>query len=96
MIATWGGTTTRLAKRPPIIPKFDKVMVTVPAKVLDDWARHSFPMPDGNFKYTPPGKPILYQELVLDQQTFDVQHELTRKGIEKFVADYRATLSETT
>jgi transaldolase len=55
-------------------------------------------MPDGNFKYTPPGKPILYQELVLDQpwQTFDVQHELTHKGIEKFVADYRGTLSQTT
>jgi len=23
---------------------------------------------------------------------FDIEHELTRKGIEKFVADYRATL----
>jgi transaldolase len=73
-------------------------LVTVPAKVLDDWARHGFPMPDGNFKYTVTGKPILYQELVLDQpwQSFDIQHELTRKGIEKFVADYRATLSQTT
>src|SRR5260370_14822137 len=27
MIATWGGTTTRLAKRPPIIPKFERVIV---------------------------------------------------------------------
>ena len=27
MIATCGGTTTRLANRPPIIPKFDSVMV---------------------------------------------------------------------
>src|SRR5262249_31668106 len=27
MIATWGGTTTRLAKRPPIMPKFDNVIV---------------------------------------------------------------------
>jgi transaldolase len=73
-------------------------LVTVPAKVLDDWARHGFPMPDGNFKYTVTGKPILYQELALDQpwQSFDIQHELTRKGIEKFVADYRATLSQTT
>jgi transaldolase len=26
-------------------------------------------------------------------ETFDIQHELTRKGIEKFAADYRATLS---
>ncbi len=24
---------------------------------------------------------------------FDIQHELTRKGIENFAADYRATLS---
>src|SRR6516225_869685 len=26
-MATWGGTTTRLAKRPPIIPKFERVIV---------------------------------------------------------------------
>jgi transaldolase len=72
-------------------------LVTVPAKVLDDWARNNFPMPDGDFKYTATGKPILYQELDLDQpwQSFDIQHELTSKGIEKFTADYRATLSQT-
>jgi transaldolase len=72
-------------------------LVTVPAKVLDDWARNSFPMPDSNFKYTATGKPILYQEFGLDQpwQSFDIQHELTRQGIEKFTADYRATLSQT-
>jgi transaldolase len=72
-------------------------LMTVPAKVLDDWARAGFPMPDSDFKYTATGKPILYQELTLDQpwQSFDIQHELTRKGIEKFVADYRATLSQT-
>ena len=34
-------------------------LVTVPAKVLDDWARNGFPMPDGDFKYTAAGKPIL-------------------------------------
>jgi transaldolase len=75
----------------------DTDLVTVPAKVLDDWARNSFPMPDGNFKYTATGKPMLYQELALNQpwQSFDIQHELTRKGIEKFAADYRATLSQT-
>src|SRR5262249_267808 len=71
---------------------------TMPAKGLDDWAGHDFPMPGGNFKYAVTGKPILYQDLILDQpwQNFDIQHELTRKGIEKFVADYRATLSQTT
>ena len=34
-------------------------LVTVPAKVLDGWARNSFPIPDGTFKYTATGKPIL-------------------------------------
>ncbi len=42
----------------------------------------------------PSSKPIPYEELDLEQgwETFDIQHELTRKGIKKFAADYRATL----
>lgn len=41
------------------------------------------------------GKSIPYEEVDLERawKTFDIQHELTRKGIEKFAADYRATLS---
>ena len=41
------------------------------------------------------GKPIPYEELDLKQawESFDIQHDLTRKGIEKFAADYRATLA---
>src|SRR5262249_297826 len=72
-------------------------LATVPAKVLEDWARNGFAMPGSDFKYTATGKPILYQELTLDQpwQSFDIQHELTRKGLAKFAADYRATLSQT-
>jgi hypothetical protein len=27
-------------------------------------------------------------------EAFDIQHELTRKGIEKFAADYRVTLAQ--
>ena len=54
-------------------------------------------MPDGRFQYKSHGKPIPYQDLDLEQswEAFDIQHELTRKGIEKFAADYRATLSPT-
>jgi transaldolase len=71
-------------------------LVTVPGRILEEWAHNGFPMPDGDFKYTATGKPILYQELALDHiwQSFDIQHELTRKGIEKFASDYRATLSQ--
>jgi transaldolase len=51
-------------------------------------------MPDSSFNYKATATPILYQKLDLDQawESFDVQHELTRKGIEKFATDYRATL----
>jgi hypothetical protein len=52
-------------------------------------------MPDKHFQYKASGKSIPYEELDLERawETFDIQHELTRKGIEKFAADYRATLS---
>jgi len=72
-------------------------LVTVPAKILEQWAQMNFPMPDKQFQYKSSGKPIPYEELNPEQpwESFDVQHELTRKGIEKFAADYRATLSRT-
>jgi transaldolase len=72
-------------------------LVTVPAKVLELWANSNFPMPDKQFQYKSSRKPIPYEEFDLEQpwETFDIQHELTRKGIEKFAADYRATLSRT-
>lgn len=75
-------------------------LVTVPAKILEKWAASGFPMPDQAFTYQPadskgqPLKPIPYEELDLNQpwQSFDISHELTTKGIQRFVADYRATL----
>lgn len=70
-------------------------LVTVPAKVLEKWAAKNFPMPEKNFEYRSSGEPIAYEELDLEQpwEKFNIDHELTRKGIEKFVADYRATLA---
>ena len=69
-------------------------LATVPAKILEEWAKRNFPMPDKNFRYKSSGKAIPYEELDLEQswETFDIQHDLTRKGIEKFAADYRGTL----
>jgi transaldolase len=72
-------------------------LATVPVKVLELWASKNFPMPDSGFQYKFSGEPIRYEEIDLEQpwEAFDIQHDLTRKGIEKFVADYRATLSRT-
>ena len=71
-------------------------LATVPAHVLQQWAEKGFPLPDEKFKYKAVGEPIPYEDLDLNQpwQSFCIEHELTRKGIDKFVADYRATLYE--
>jgi len=70
-------------------------LATVPAKILEQWASKNSPMPDEKFEYKGSGKAIAYEELDLEQpwESFDIQHDLTRKGIEKFAADYRATLA---
>ena len=75
-------------------------LVTVPAKVLEQWGVSNFSMPAPDFTYKAIGangerlKPIPHKELdlKLPWQSFNIAHELTIKGIEKFVADYRATL----
>jgi len=69
-------------------------LVTVPGKILREWADAGFPQPDAAFVYPPTGSRIEYRELDLEQpwQRFNIEQELTTKGIEKFAADYRATL----
>lgn len=74
--------------------KIGAELITVPAKVLEQWAEQGMPLPDAGFSYKPVGSRIPYEQLDLDQpwENFMINHELTRKGIQKFVADYRATL----
>ena len=69
-------------------------LVTAPAKILREWADAGCPMPDATFTFKPKGARIPYQEIDLEQpwQTFNIEHELTTKGVEKFAADYRAAL----
>jgi hypothetical protein len=54
------------------------------------------PLPDERFVYASVGKEIPYEQLDLSQpwERFEIHHELTRKGIEKFVADYRSTIQQ--
>jgi transaldolase len=75
-------------------------LATVPGKVLEEWAAKGFPMPDRNFSYRgvdASGKPLKAipnkeLDLNLPWQSFDIAHELTNKGIQKFVADFQSTL----
>ena len=71
-------------------------LATVPTKILQDWQAQGFVLPGADFSYAPAGlKPITYKELDLNQpwESFNIEHELTRKGILKFVADYQGTLA---
>jgi transaldolase len=74
--------------------QLDADLVTVPAKVLEEWASAGSPIPDERFTYQSTGTRIEYQEIDLNQpwQEFDIRHDLTTKGIRKFVEDYRSTL----
>ena len=69
-------------------------LATVPAKVLDAWEKAGFPLPDADFACKTIGNPIPFEEVSLEHpwQAYDIAHELTQKGLEKFVADYRKTL----
>ena len=81
----------------------DVELITAPAKVLEEWAAKNFPLPQPGFIYQGVDskgrnlKPIPHKELDLSSQwdRFDIAHELTEKGIEKFVADYDSTLQRT-
>jgi len=80
----------------------DAELVTAPCKVWEEWAASLFPLPGKDFVYEGMGKsgkqvrPIAYKSLDLNQawESFDISHDLTTKGIQQFVADYRSTLKE--
>lgn len=79
-------------------------LATAPAKVWEEWADKSCPAPGSDFSYKAldkngkPLAPIAYQEVDLNQpwESYNLQHELTTRGIRQFVADYKATLKDTT
>jgi transaldolase len=75
-------------------------LATSPAKILEQWAAAGFPLADETFQYEAidgQGRAlstIAYKEIDLDApwESFDLKHELTDKGIKRFVDDYRSTL----
>lgn len=72
-------------------------VMTVPFKVLKEWAEKGMPLPSSDYQYSTNGlKDITYQELDLskDWQEFDIRHELTDKGIERFSQDWNALITK--
>ena len=81
----------------------DAELMTAPGKVWEEWAAASFPLPGKDFVYQGTDssgrqmRPIAYKSLDLsrDWESFDIHHDLTTKGIQRFVADYKSTLKQT-
>jgi transaldolase len=77
-------------------------LVTAPANVWEEWAATSFALPGEDFSYQGVDKagnqlrpiPSRSLNLNLPWESFDIHHELTTKGIQQFVSDYKGTLRE--
>ena len=70
-------------------------IVTAPLKVFMEWGEKGLLLPGGNFIYTVGKlKPIPYEELDLDKDwsAFDISHELTAAGIDRFASDWNSLL----
>lgn len=73
--------------------KLESPIITLPFKVFKQWAETNFQLPEENFTYAPSDlTPIEYKNLDLSKlwTSFDIKHELTDVGIEKFSADWNS------
>ena len=73
--------------------KLGSDIITAPFKILKEWAEKGLPLPDENFVYNIPSlKSIPYQQIDLNKpwQKYNIFHELTDQGIEKFSTDWNS------
>ena len=72
-------------------------IITAPYEILKVWGEKGLPVPGPEYTYDAKGlRPIPYRELDLGKrwQEYDIRHELTDKGMEKFSADWNALIRE--
>ena len=70
-------------------------IITAPYEVLKTWGEKGMPMPGDTYKYDVKSlRPIPYREIELGKkwEDYDVRHELTDKGMEKFSADWNSLI----
>jgi transaldolase len=75
--------------------KLGSDIVTVPFHVLKEWNQKGLPIPGDDYVYNPGKlKSIPFQETDLNKnwQSYDIRHELTDKGMERFSADWNALI----
>jgi len=72
-------------------------IITIPFKIFKLWADQNFPQPGGNYVYNPNElKTIAYREEIVlgkDWMEYDLNHELTAKGVDNFYLDWMGLFS---
>lgn len=75
--------------------KLGSDIITAPFNILKEWAERGVPIPGGDYRYDA-GKlrSIPFREIDLTRNwvEYDIRHELTDKGMERFSADWNALI----
>lgn len=69
--------------------------ITMPFdKAFKPWAEGGFQLPDVNYGYKFEGEDVKYEEIELGRgwRQYDIHHEMTEVGLQKFVDDWNALL----
>jgi len=75
--------------------KLGSDIVTVPFEVLKVWKEKGMPVPGDDYRYEVKQlSPIPYREIDLNKkwEAYDIRHDLTEKGMERFSADWNALI----
>ena len=75
--------------------KLGSDIITSPFSVLEEWGKKGLPLPGPDYRYDPGSlKPIPYEEIDLmkDWREYDIRHDLTDKGMERFSQDWNSLL----
>ena len=79
--------------------KLGSDIITAPYDVLKAWGEQGMPVPGNDYHYDAKSlKPIPYRHLDLNSrwEDFDIRHELTERGMERFSADWNALVKTET
>lgn len=70
-------------------------IITAPFAILQEWGKQGMPLPPKDFTYDATNlAPIVYQELDLTKEweSFNLAHELTDQGIQRFCDDWKSLI----
>lgn len=70
-------------------------IITAPFEILKQWGEKGLPLPDDTYCYSTSGlKEIPYREIDLNKNwtDYDLSHDLTFKGMERFSADWNGLI----